>query len=267
MYNQQWKNDEIEFLKKNYKNRGPKWCSEKLDRTYGAIQCYASQQLKLKAPQYIKYPINQDYFDIINHENTYILGFLCADGNLNNRNNNYGLEIPLSRKDKSILKYIRYKISPTRPIYDYQVYNKKYKKYYDCSKLCIHGLNQNFATRIQELGIFPRKTGKEYIPDISKKYLWSWMLGLFDGDGSIYNSGKHSYTFDIASGSEQFLLQLKQTFFQNYHCYIYNDKGNSWKLRIYKQESIKEIAQKLYKDETFSLLRKKQRFVDWGLLI
>ncbi len=275
-----WESDEVEFLKRHYEDKGPKWCVEKLNRTYYSIYSQAS---KLKLTELIRYPINQNYFDEINHENAWILGFLCADGCLKNNNglnkkfrgsNNirncwwcWCLSIRLSYKDKHILEYIRNQISQTRPIHDYKTYCKDTNKYNDCSQLDISGLNENFVTKIKYLGVFPNKTGKEFVPDIPEKYLWSWMLGLFDGDGCICKDRLYnSYTFGIASGSKQFLLQLKDKFFKKYHCNFYNKKEtNGWSLRIFNQDSIKEIAQKMYENAPFCLQRKKQRFIDWGL--
>ena len=262
-----WTGKEILFLKENYPTKGPKSCSETLNRTYNSIKMRASL-LKLTSP--IKYPVNQNYFDILNDENTNILGFLCADGSSQQLGPNWWiLSIPLARKDKIILEHIRDKISPTRPIYNYQQWNKKYKKYYPNSILQISGLNQNFVQRIQELGIFPQKTGKEFIPIeyLNEDLKWSWLLGLFDGDGCISKNRKNSYTFSIASGSEQFLKQLQYIFFKKYYCWIGKEKeSNGWKLQISKRESIKEIAQKMYQNSPFYLERKKQRFLQYGLL-
>jgi DNA-binding transcriptional regulator WhiA len=263
-----WTKKEINIIQKYYEVKGPACCYEKLNKTHQSIWQKA-QRLKLKAPQYIKYPVNQNYFDKSNYENTNILGFLCADGYFGQTGpNSWILSIDLARKDKCVLQYIKSKISPTRPINDYTKYNKETKKYYKGSRLRISGLNQNFVQRVRKLGIFPRKTGKEFIPDIPEKYLNSWLLGLFDGDGCISKNGKYGYIFGIASGSQQFLLQLKEVFFKNYHCHIYKKKEskNSWQLQITKQASIREIAQKMYENASFCLERKKQRFIEWDLL-
>ncbi len=45
----------------------------------------------------------------------------------------------------------------------------------------------------------------------------------------------------------------------------HNEGTNSWKLEINRKESIREIAQKMYKNAPFCLERKHQRFIDWNL--
>ena len=98
------------------------------------------------------------------------------------------------------------------------------------------------------------------------KYLWSWFLGLFDGDGSIYKSTKYNHRLEISSGSKQFLSQLQIVFFMRYDCYIYKAKNkNCWRLFINRKEFIQKITKKMYKNAPFYLKRKKDKFIEWGL--
>lgn len=71
MKNKRWTNEEIKFLKKNYKSFGAKWCSEKLNRSVNAIQLMYAGKNKAKpnnkkiSPK--KWNTNDDNFLIKNY--------------------------------------------------------------------------------------------------------------------------------------------------------------------------------------------------------
>ena len=90
----QWTNDEINFLKDNYKTMTYKQLSQHLNRTKAAIDLKINR-LELKKE---KYTYNHNYFENIDtKEKAYWLGFIYADGNVNKAGST--LRINLQGKD------------------------------------------------------------------------------------------------------------------------------------------------------------------------
>ena len=111
--------------------------------------------------------------------------------------------------------------------------------------------------RMKELGIFPRKTGKEILPEYPHKFLSSILLGLFDGDGSIYKNSKGYKIFSLCSASKTFLEQCRQSTLNFGGIYPSN---KIWRWDIIKKDHILQIRDYMYSNSNFSLSRKKERF-------
>ena len=94
----QWTNDEIIFLKENYKTMTYKQMSEQLNRTKSAIDLKINR-LGLKKD---KYTYNHDYFENIDSpQKAYWLGFIYADGGvaIDDKTNSCELSIKLQASD------------------------------------------------------------------------------------------------------------------------------------------------------------------------
>ena len=103
-----WTEEDDKFLKENYTKYSRKELGEFLDRTVSSIQNRA-RRLGLK--QEDKYTYNKDFFEVIDtEEKAYWLGFIFADGYVNQSKNELGgcinneLGIELSVKDIDHLK-------------------------------------------------------------------------------------------------------------------------------------------------------------------
>lgn len=204
-----------------------------------------------------KYQCNESYFSKISTPNqAYILGFIWADGSLNQRS---GLSIAIKTLDKSVLEFILKQTQSNLPIKDYSI------KQFGYSKLSINRLA--IYNDLVKLGLGSNKSQNNApIPNFLTADLESHFLrGLFDGDGSIWKASGYKANF---SGGLDFLkwvesLLNKSSITCNPIRFRYGkDKPNSCMLDISGQDNIVKLSQFLYRDSEFHLERKYQRFLD-----
>lgn len=143
----------------------------------------------------------------------YVLGYLYADGSLEDASYIRGKYIRVTSVEKqNILKIRRclnsehtvVKLKPTRP-------NGKYRY------LLRIGSHKLYSS-LTKLGMYPNKSLTIKFPDTPKKYLNDFVRGYFDGDGCVYlylKRGKRQkmiikkLSVIFTSGSEIFLEELK----------------------------------------------------------
>jgi hypothetical protein len=141
---------------------------------------------------YRKYKVNEDFFNIWSHDMSYCLGFLMADGNVKLQKGQPSiLRASLNIQDKDVLEFIRYCIGPSLPLKT-SIRRNTAGTYSEVCSLNI--CSKDIAVSVMKLGIVPRKTGKEYIPNIPWEYLPTFLRGYFDGDGNIYVGTVRQYT-------------------------------------------------------------------------
>lgn len=214
-----------------------------------------------------KYPIKEDFFDVINtQEKAYILGLFYADGCNQAQNNT--LTLSLKESDKHILERITELIQPDKPLKlaDLSYMRKKegYENSKDQYKLFIS--NKHIHKRLIELGCVPAKTliikfpTEEQVP----KHLQNHFIrGYFDGDGYV-SKGKQKEASIV--GTNELLKEIQN---------ILNRELNFRYTKLkYKKSTSKEIAawqvggihqcikfrEWLYKDSIIHLNRKKEVF-------
>lgn len=210
-----------------------------------------------------KYFVNENYFNTWSIPMAYILGFTTADGCLSKttNSNNFKIVYGVNIQDKCILEFIRDQISPNRIIYTNKSFYKKRNKYYFTNILTLY--STKLALSLKQYSIIERKTGNELLPYIPDKYKWSYLLGLFDGDGYVCSSknsnGCYNNVFAICSASYTFLTQLNSDILDNLG-YINKYSNKCYKLIISKRKHFKDIYHKLYNSYSFCLLRKKEKF-------
>lgn len=128
------------------------------------------------------YQMNENYFSEINsHEKAYILGFIYADGNIINNleKTKYCLRIVQKGERKDVLEKIVKALNSNIPIKEYvpNVFSIAF-----CSK--------QIANDLTKLGAIPNKSLVLQFPTediVPKKYMSSFILGCFDGDGCVWN--------------------------------------------------------------------------------
>lgn len=185
-------------------------------------------------------------FKEINYESAYILGFYWADGNLTNNS----LDIEIQEQDKYLLDKFNEIICNSK--------NKIYRRDRNnsiCYRLVI--TNKNIAASLRELG-YGNKNNR-IIPKIDEEYIYSFIRGYFDGDGSVSVRNKKSFTefrLDIA-GRKDFI-----EFIEKYLPIPPYSEIIEWKTcaskRIYyrKKDSIINILKLLTVNDTIKLERK-----------
>lgn len=126
-----------------------------------------------------KYSLDETYFDNIDtSEKAYWLGFIAADGCVQNNERVYCLEIALQKRDRDhLLKFAEHigSDSPVTPT----VQNMRIR---------LH--SRHLMESLANLGIFPRKSLIVEPWDGPLELMPSYWRGLFDGDGCIHKRTK-----------------------------------------------------------------------------
>ena len=132
------------------------------------------------------YTFNENYFKEINSSLTaYLLGFICADGNLYKRENHQGqVGISIRDYDSEILELFKKELKANHPIHlqiDSRRPNVKMASITFVSdvlynQLLAYGLSDKKTFIISYENLFKR-IKNEFIPD--------FLLGYFDGDGNV----------------------------------------------------------------------------------
>lgn len=132
-------------------------------------------------------PGNISYFsNIDSHSKAYILGFIAADGSLVKTKSSYALTITIKHTDISVLEFIKSEIGNEHKIQDI-----KRPSSFDPNKMIHHSRftfsNKTLSNDLLRLGIIPNKSLSmgNIINNIPYEYRNSFIIGYFDGDGSV----------------------------------------------------------------------------------
>jgi intein-encoded DNA endonuclease-like protein len=145
------------------------------------------------------YSLNKTFFDNIDsEEKAYWLGFISADGYINEGRGCF--EMAISIKDKNHLSKFMKSINSSSPIREYK---------YDYSQFAkIRIGNQYFSTSLLKF-FDSKKTTSLRFPQIDVSLVNHFIRGYFDGDGSVSN-GKNPQ-MSITSNIE-FIKQIQEIF-------------------------------------------------------
>lgn len=130
------------------------------------------------------YSLKEKYFENIDSDDkAYFLGFICADGCIYRRNNHQGmLSIGLKDIDIEILKEFKKNIQTEKPI-------SLFKQSEQTTMATLQITSDILTEDLLKLGVGVRKTFDLSIKQVSEqipyRFLPSFILGYFDGDGSI----------------------------------------------------------------------------------
>ena len=159
------------------------------------------------------YYLNDDYFKAIDTpEKAYWLGFIYADGYITSSNGKK-IGITLSLKDIDHVKKFKQSVKSTYPIKEY-CYDTSYKKDTEYCRLLMS--SDNMYDNLMSYGVFENKTNIIKKPNIEYNMFRYFILGYFDGDGSIYknNSKYPSYSISIV-GTDDLLNFIHDYFYEN----------------------------------------------------
>ncbi len=146
-----------------------------------------------------KYEIDEKFYNNLNADSCWVIGFLAADGCIESK-----YHYSFVQKDKKVLtkiaKLLRYSgpIKPNNGIHRLRISNVRH------------------VATLKELGLTPRKSLTLKMPQIPQSYVWDFIRGYFDGDGSIYCTfvtvkGKKYKQWRISFvGSNSFIQELNK---------------------------------------------------------
>lgn len=151
------------------------WCA---NPTKELLQFFCMQFMR-------KYTLDQDFFLAIDsHLKAYWLGFLAADGTLmrTKETSPCGVSIELKAQDRNHLVALSHDIQSNIPVLP--VNYKKKKLVQERLRIC----SKRFAVPLLKLGFTFDKSLRLTYPEIPPEFDSSFILGYFDGDGSIYGT-------------------------------------------------------------------------------
>lgn len=207
---------------------------------------YTPQTLSLKNTRYFQ--------NIDSHTKAYLLGFIAADGAIVKRE----LTITIAQKDRIILDVIKSELESTNDIQEIKTDIINHVRFTTS--------NNDLYNDLLNLGIVPQKSliMKNIIENVPKEFRNSFILGYFDGDGSInvrevFLDKRYSRKAQIQiRATKEFALGIVKEFnIKNY--YITNETMPS--LVISSKEEILNFYNRAYKDSQIFLSRKRDKFL------
>lgn len=201
--------------------------------------------------------LNECFFDkITTRRQAYWLGFIAADGTVQNKPRKRLLSIVLSNKDRKHLELFREHIGSEHNIY----YFKRDRRYqgYDChSEVVQLDLpSSRLVTGLIKQGVVPNKTRTLQPPKLPRRLIRHWIRGYFDGDGCISRSAKGKLAFDIV-GTRPVMEFIERHLPTKLNL---RKMRNVFVLSSRRKTDILKIADYLYNRSDVYLERKKDTF-------
>lgn len=246
--------EELFELYKTYKYTY-KELAEKFNKSVSSISCLLTRNnLKGKRTNnhYRTYPINQNFFDVIDsEEKAYFLGILCADGC--NHINNTKISLFLKESDKNLIVKLNNLLQPDKPI-------NHYSKKTGSSQYGLQISNKRISDKLTELGCVPQKTFTLDLPtynQVPENMYSHYIRGYFDGDGWL---GKK----DISIVSNNlFCKKLAEMLLTKLNIKTRITIRNKVSELCFSRKDILCFLNWIYKDANIFLERKYQRYLEY----
>lgn len=258
--NTNWTKNEIDFLKNNYMDYNYPTLSKIMNRSRSAIQ-HKVTRLNFKKSPYNnkKKQLNDDYFkDIDSAEKAYWLGFISADGTINNyRSGQYGFKITLKKADDDFLRKFLEAINAAFDI-SYKSVKLNEKIYETCE---VSFRSKKFVTNLLQY-ITYNKTLELHIPNIQSEYIRHYIRGFIDGDGCFYINHKNEKKkcFEMIAYNQSILEEIQNEFSKyNIMSTIYTKKNGNKKIGVYSNQSLINLHHYLYDDASIFMQRKYEK--------
>lgn len=204
------------------------------------------------------YTIDVNYFDKINTSSkAYILGFLYADGYVNERK--YIIQVGLHKKDTSVLEFIQKELNTVTPIREQKNGNVLYLN------------SKQLVLSLVKLGCHQAKTFTLKFPteeQVPSEFLSHFIRGYIDGDGCIYNHKRKKTTSVLITGNNYFINELNNQLINILKLESGKLKEHSKSIGIsvlsfHKRKTVTLLKNYLYKDASFFLERKYEKFLTY----
>ena len=198
--------------------------------------------------------VDNEYFSNITTVNqAWLLGFLAADGWIEKDRNRINIE--LSAVDKEILEKIKEEVKIENKILERETNN-------GFSVVRLSWTSGIQKDKLAQYGIVHNKTYKEiHLPIFNNDDLtYAYILGYFDGDGSISINGNYC-RFRICSYRPELLEDINN--FLDNHGAISQDNRGLWELSISTTYSV-PLFKKMYGLNSLHLERKYNKFLEYN---
>lgn len=159
--------------------------------------------------------INHNFFKIWSSQMAYVLGFVFADGAIEDvQNSSRTCYIAIISKDQSILEQIKNVMGSSHKLYKRKSQLELYpgnKSYTSGERFVLRVGSKLMYNDLLKLGVTPRKSLTILFPKIPINFLSHFIRGYFDGDGCLHLiKGKYPRLI-FTSGSNKFLEGLAKT--------------------------------------------------------
>lgn len=217
-----------------------------------------------------KFNVNHNYFENIDtHEKAYWLGFIYTDGYITNTQNSKKFGVALSKKDIKHLEKLNNCLNSTYPIHTYMQKNGQgFKIDNEYCRLLIS--SDKIYDDLIKHGVYEHKTNILEKPNIREEFYPSFILGYFDGDGSIFlNQGKYPFYSINMAGTNDILtfihnyIQSKQITNKNINIEKRRDNQIVSYIRYGGNNLVSKILDDLYQyvDSNLPLNRKRELYL------
>lgn len=199
---------------------------------------------------------------IDNAEKAYWLGFIAADGCNYWREENASIIISLSRKDRSHLEKFKTFVKTNAIITDFtQSQGFSSSEGTEMSKIVLN--SKEMSRDLSDKGIVPRKSLILEPPKIKKEFYLSYILGYFDGDGSIWKSSQYNNYGIGFEGTKETLEWINKVLKMNVSLEKrYDDNKNNYYIRCGGTNKPYTILKQLYNSCETHLDRKYNKFIE-----
>ena len=203
--------EQIEDILSKYQNN---WSQQKIADFYQVSRTVIKRILETQCEgltirkKTSKYKYQQDIFENIDTaEKAYWLGFLAADGCNYQRKNNASIILNVHQKDIEHLKKFKQFCNTDTEIKSYI----GYEGFSNCTPMCKITLNsKKISNDLIDKGIVPNKSLILQPPHIQEEFYKPFILGYFDGDGSISKTSQYNnYSISI-QGTQEILTWICQ---------------------------------------------------------
>lgn len=208
-----------------------------------------------------KYKVNENYFDYIDMPNkAYILGFLCADGNVSKNGNE--IKLFLQERDKHILEEILTELESNYPLHFYDYSNRPNQQ----NQYGFIISNKHMKESLLKLNVVPNKSLiLEYPKNIPDELQKHFIRGYFDGDGTMHMSkngitASFISTYDFCNSAKEIIKKFIDV---NSSIYQYYDNGITSILQISGGNQVKKFLSWIYDDSDLRLERKYLKYYDY----
>lgn len=157
----------------------------------------------------LKYNVNEKFFNRWSNEMAYVLGYLYADGNMQDLPQIRGKYIRVSSTDEDRVLLIKQLMGSDHRVACYEKGINRKNEYH--LRIGSHTL----FDALSNIGMTPTKSSTMSFPTVPRKYLPPFVLGYFDGDGCAFiendTLGRTKRFLSIfTSGSKRFLTTLHE---------------------------------------------------------
>ena len=251
--------EQIEDILNKYQNN---WSQQKIADFYKVSRTVIKRVLEIQCEGLIirnrtsKYKYQQDIFEIIDTtEKAYWLGFLAADGCNYQREHNASIILNIHEKDIEHLEKFKQFCHTDAEIKSYIGYDG----FSNQTPMCKITLNsKKISNDLIDKGILPNKSLILQPPHILKEFYKPFILGYFDGDGSISKTSQYNnYSISI-QGTKEILTWICEVLDWNAKLEKrnINSNNNSYYIRCGGTNKPYQILNQLYNSCEIHLDRK-----------